>query len=318
MRTYREAGVDIDRGDRFAAYIGSLRSQAVSRGLGGFAGGIEVDTARYTHPVVLSTTDGVGTKLLVARELGRYDTVGIYLVAMCVNDLIVCNAEPVSFLDYIACGGVDESILHPLMDGIVRGCEEAECSLAGGETAEMPDMYAPGDIDLAGFAVGIGEKGNLLPAAGGISAGDPIYGLPSSGIHSNGLSLARKIITPDRGEDYAKLLLPTRIYIKEMKTLLAAGEITAAAHITGGGLEGNLRRVLPGGLRPELSWDWQEPGIFEKIRKKGSVAEEEMRRVFNLGIGMALVVRKGREETFEETARGAKIDIRRIGVLRNG
>ena len=317
MRTYREAGVDIDRGDRFASYIGSIPSKAVSRGIGGFAGGVEVDTSRYERPVVLSTTDGVGTKLLVAKELGRYDTVGIDLVAMCVNDLIVCNAEPVSFLDYIACDSVDESILRPVIGGIVRGCELAECSLAGGETAEMPDMYAPGDIDLAGFAVGIGEKKKLLPAEG-ISPGDTVYGLPASGVHSNGLSLARKIITPDQEEDYSELLIPTRIYVREMKTLLAAGGISAAAHITGGGLEGNLKRVLPGNLVPDLSWDWPEPGIFSKIRERGAVAEEEMRRVFNLGIGMALVVARGCEEAVEAAARAESIDLRRIGVLRNG
>jgi phosphoribosylformylglycinamidine cyclo-ligase len=203
------------------------------------------------------------------------------------------------------------------MDGIVRGCEEAECLLAGGETAEMPDMYAPGDIDLAGFAVGIGEKKTLLPAEK-ISAGHPIYGLPSSGIHSNGLSLARKIIAPESGDDFTELLTPTRIYVKDMKSLLATGGILAAAHVTGGGLEGNLGRVLPEGLRPELSWDWPEPDIFEKIRRKGSVVEEEMRRVFNLGIGMALVVEGGKEEFVETAARNAGIDMIRIGVIENG
>lgn len=318
MSTYSEAGVDIDRGDRFASYIGSIKSKAVSRRLGGFAGGVEIDTSRYTHPVILSTTDGVGTKLLVAKELGRYDTVGIDLVAMCVNDLIVCNAEPVSFLDYIACGEVDESILHPLIAGIVRGCELAECSLTGGETAEMPDMYGPGDIDLAGFAVGIGEKEKLLPAARGITPGDKIYGLPSSGIHSNGLSLARKIITPDQDKDYPELLVPTRIYVTEMKHLLDAGGITAAAHITGGGLEGNLRRVLPENLRPVFTWDWPEPPIFGKIRSKGSIAEEEMRRVFNLGVGMAFVVSPEGEKQVIDSAGSAGIDLLFLGVLQSG
>lgn len=194
IKSYAEAGVDIEKGDRFAEFIGSLKSKAVSGEIGGFAGGIEIDTEKYKKPVLLSTTDGVGTKLLIARQLEKYDTIGIDLVAMCVNDLIVCGADPVNFLDYIACGKLNEKQMQEIIKGVVEGCEQSECILAGGETAEMPDVYAEDDFDLAGFCVGLVNKDNILPKKDKISKGDTVLALPSAGIHSNGLSLARKVI----------------------------------------------------------------------------------------------------------------------------
>ncbi len=201
------------------------------------------------HPVLLTTTDGVGTKILVAQRLGKLDTVGIDLVAMCVNDLVVCGARPVQFLDYIACGRIHEERLQALMKGIVRGCELAGCRLGGGETAEMPDVYGPDEFDLAGFAVGAVEKDALLPRLAEIRAGDVILGIASSGIHSNGLSLARKAL-PERA--WSLLLEPTRIYAPEMAALCATGHVLAAAHVTGSGLHGNLERVVPEGLADRL------------------------------------------------------------------
>ena len=295
MSTYKNAGVDIEGGDRFASFIASIQSPALAPGIGGFAGGMELDLSGYRNPVLLSCTDGVGTKLLIARTLRRYDTLGIDLVAMSVNDLIVCGARPMLFLDYIAIGGLDEAILHPLIEGVVAGCEEAECRLAGGETAEMPDLYAPGQFDLAGFAVGLVEKEKMLPKKESIRPGDAIIGLPSSGVHSNGLSLARKAIPETETALMEQLLLPTRIYVRVMAPLIESGELLGAAHITGGGLEGNISRTLPAGLKARLSRDWPRPGIFDAIQEFGDVDEEEMYRVFNMGIGMALLVAADRE-----------------------
>ncbi|MFP4113266.1 MAG: phosphoribosylformylglycinamidine cyclo-ligase [Spirochaetota bacterium] len=285
--TYEASGVSIERGDRFASFVAGIRSAAIGP-IGGFAGGIEIDPSAYRHPVLLSTTDGVGTKLLVAKKLGRYDTVGIDLVAMCVNDLAVCGAKPSVFLDYIACGTIREDVLQDVMRGIVAGCETAGCTLAGGETAELPDMYAEDEIDLAGFAVGLVERDDRLPRIERISAGDAIVGLASSGIHSNGFSLARRVADPNDLELWNQLLEPTRIYVDQL--LRAAAHIKAAAHITGGGLEGNVARVLPDGMRPDLRWTWPRPEIFDRLGRAGSIDEREMRRVFNMGIGVALVV----------------------------
>ncbi len=317
-KTYASEGVDIEKGDRFARFIGSLASPAVSRDIGGFAGGLELDTAAYRRPVLLSTTDGVGTKLLVAKRMGDYSTIGIDLVAMCVNDLIVCGAAPMVFLDYIACSAIDEARLREIIGGIVRGCEQAGCTLSGGETAEMPDMYAPGDIDLAGFCVGIAEKERMLPRKEEMKEGDVVFGLPSVGVHSNGLSLARHAIAESDEESWRELLQPTKIYVKELSDLIATGMVLGAAHITGGGLAGNLQRVLPPGLTPSFSWDWPEPAIFAKIRKGGNVEEAEMRRVFNLGIGIALVVRKEDGESLSEAAGKSGISVREIGTLVRG
>jgi phosphoribosylformylglycinamidine cyclo-ligase len=313
MSTYKEAGVDIEGGDRFARFIASIKSPALGPGIGGFAGGMELDLSGYREPVLLSCTDGVGTKLLVAHKLEIYDTVGIDLVAMSVNDLIVCGARPMLFLDYIAIGGLDESILQPLVKGIIAGCEQAECRLAGGETAEMPDLYKPGEFDLAGFAVGMVEKSRMLPKKEKVRSGDSIIGLPSSGIHSNGLSLARKAIPETETELLKELLTPTKIYVKELIPLIESGLILGAAHITGGGLDGNIVRVLPPGFRPILNRNWPIPPIFDAIQQNGNIETEEMYRVFNMGIGLALIVPQAEEAALLQICTDHKITALPIG-----
>ena len=319
VKSYEEAGVSIDKGDKFASFIGSLKSKAVSRSIGGFAGGIAIDTKKYKNPIMLSTTDGVGTKLMIAQELGIYDTVGIDLVAMSVNDLIVCGAAPQTFLDYIACGKIHEEVLHQIIKGVVDGCEQAECTLAGGETAEMPDVYGSDDFDLAGFAVGIVDRDKMLPRKKNIEKGDIILGLPSAGIHSNGLSLARKVIDKKDKAGRRELLKPTKIYVKELKKLIAKDNIEAAAHITGGGLTGNLIRTLPKTVKPVFDTSaWEVPEIFKKIQKNGGIDPVEMERVFNMGIGIAMVVKKNNVDDVLSFAKRSKIAIRVIGEIVNG
>jgi phosphoribosylformylglycinamidine cyclo-ligase len=284
--SYEAAGVSISRGEAFAEFI----AHRVGGGIGGFAGGIELDPRRWNRPVLLTTTDGVGTKILLAKEFGDYSTIGIDLVAMSVNDLAVCGAAPLSFLDYIACGTIDRAVLDSVIEGILEGCSQAGCALTGGETAEMPDLYSQDDIDLAGFCIGIVEHEQRLPHSDRIVEGDVIVGLASSGIHSNGLSLARKAIganDPQRRH----LLTPTRIYVRQLETALPY--LKAAAHVTGGGIAGNLQRVLPPGLGAKLHWNWEVPDIFAHIAARGSISDDEMRNVFNMGIGVAMVVHTG-------------------------
>jgi phosphoribosylformylglycinamidine cyclo-ligase len=315
VKSYRDAGVDIDKGDRFVDFIKAIRSPAIDPGIGGFSAAIDVASLGMRNPVLLTTTDGVGTKILVAQRLGKLDTIGIDLVAMCVNDLVVCGARPVQFLDYIACGRIQEDRLQALMKGIVRGCELAGCRLGGGETAEMPEVYGPDEFDLAGFGVGAVEKEQLLPRLAEIRAGDLILGIASSGIHSNGLSLARKVLPES---EWDLLLEPTRIYAVEMAALCATGHVLAAAHISGGGLSGNLVRVVPEGLRMAFSWDWAVPEVFRRIQELGGVNDEEMRPVFNLGIGIALVAHPDRAGALDAAARGAGFTLLRIGTLERG
>ena len=314
-RTYREAGVDIQKGNRFAEYIKQHPSPAVSSSIGGFAAGAEIDLSSYRKPVLLSTTDGVGTKLLIAQKARVYDTVGIDLVAMCVNDLIVCGANPLSFLDYIAFGSLAEEILQQIAAGIIRGCEQAGCALTGGETAELPDMYEPGAFDLAGFAVGIAEKEDILPRLSDITEGSVIFGLPSTGIHSNGFSLARKALPLDDSEIVALLLQPTKIYVSELAALLKSGNIKAAAHITGGGLVENIARVLPKGLKPELAYNWPIPEIFPRIQSHGDIAMDEMRQVFNMGIGIALIITKEKAQDTVTFASNSGVQMIEIGAV---
>ncbi len=314
MKTYSEAGVDIDRGDRFVDFIKSIRSRAVDPDIGGFSGALPLDALGFRSPVLMTTTDGTGTKLLVARVLGKFDTIGVDLVAMNVNDLLVCGAQPVVFLDYIACGRIHETRMQDIMRGIVRGCELAGCRLGGGETAEMPDMYGVDDIDLAGFAVGLAEKEQVLPRTDA-RAGDLLLGLPSSGIHSNGLSLARKVIPRSDTKAWEELLRPTLIYAREMKALVATGKVLGAAHITGGGLYGNLQRVIPDGLVPRFSFDWPVPWIFGRIQALGGVDDKEMRAVFNLGIGIALVAHPEDGAELEAVARREDFPLVRMGTL---
>jgi phosphoribosylformylglycinamidine cyclo-ligase len=294
--TYRDAGVDIAAGDALVEAIKPL-ARATGRpgllgGLGGFGALFDLKAAGFTDPILVSTTDGVGTKLKLAIETGIHDTVGIDLVAMCVNDLVVQGAAPLFFLDYFATGALDVAAAVKIIGGIAAGCKLAGCALAGGETAEMPGMYGKGDYDLAGFAVGAVERGKLLPE--GVAPGDAIIGLPSSGVHSNGFSLVRRILA-DAGAALEPsladvLMTPTRIYVQPMLALHKAGLLKAAAHITGGGLPGNLPRALPAGLGAALHAPWPVPEIFPWLAKTGGVAVAEMLRVFNCGVGMALVV----------------------------
>ena len=314
--TYAESGVDISKGERFAQFIRSFPSRAVMAMEAGFAGQLPVDLRQYDDPVVLTTTDGVGTKLLIAKKLGVYDTVGIDLVAMCANDLIVRGARPVAFLDYIACGRLDLAVMQEVMKGVIAGCEEAGCVLTGGETAEHPEMSAPEDFDLAGFAVGVAERSAVLPKPDLIGPGDSIFGLPSSGVHSNGLSLARNVLSLDSRDVLETLLTPTRIYADELLPLIGTGWVSGAAHITGGGLTHNIPRILPPGLTAELTYDWPVPPIFGEIQSMGRIDDAEMRQVFNLGVGIAFVVprRKAGEIMTEGTTRG--FDILDMGVVR--
>ena len=304
--TYRSAGVDIEAGDALVERIKPL-ARATARpgvmgGLGGFGALFDLKAAGFTDPVLVSTTDGVGTKLKLAIETGRHGTVGIDLVAMCVNDLVVAGADPLFFLDYFATGALSVPQAEQVVAGIAAGCREAGCALVGGETAEMPGLYAPGDYDLAGFSVGAAERGHLLPRD--VQPGDTVLGLPSSGVHSNGYSLVRRIMADSGtpwdapapfapGQTFADVLMaPTRIYVRPLLALHRAGLLLAAAHITGGGLPGNLPRILPAGTAAELdAGAWPLPPVFRWLARTGGVAAGEMLRVFNCGVGMALVVR---------------------------
>jgi phosphoribosylformylglycinamidine cyclo-ligase len=290
--TYKDAGVDIDAGDELVERIKphaqkTFRKEVIG-GLGGF-GGLFAMPAGYKEPVLVSGTDGVGTKLKVAFATGKHDTIGIDLVAMCVNDIAVGGAEPLFFLDYFASGKLDVQVGEQVVAGIAEGCRQAGCALIGGETAELPGMYADGEYDLAGFAVGVVERSKIIDGSR-IEPGDQVIGLSSSGIHSNGYSLARKVLPIDK---YGLLMLePTRIYVRALKAAMGAGELRGAAHITGGGLVENPPRVLADGLVMRLDEKrWPEPEIFQAIAKAG-VERPEMRRTFNCGLGMVLVVPK--------------------------
>jgi phosphoribosylformylglycinamidine cyclo-ligase len=301
--SYRDAGVDIDAGDRLVENIKpfarrTMRPEVLS-GIGGFGGLVEI-SKKYKEPVLVSGTDGVGTKLKLAFELDRHDTVGIDLVAMSVNDILVQGAEPLFFLDYFACGKLDVERATEVVKGIAAGCEQAGCALIGGETAEMPGMYPPGEYDLAGFAVGVVEKAAIITGAD-IRPGDAVLGLASSGIHSNGYSLVRKIIERskpdlnaafDGGRTLAECIMaPTRIYVKPMLSLMQTLAVKGMAHITGGGLLENVPRVLPENTVAALDGAaWQAPKIFDWLKAEGNVKTQEMYRTFNCGIGMVVVV----------------------------
>lgn len=299
--TYRDAGVDIDAGDALVDRIKPLAKrtmrEGVMAGIGGFGALFEVPK-KYREPVLVSGTDGVGTKLRLAFDWNRHDTVGIDLVAMSVNDILAQGAEPLFFLDYFACGKLDVDTAASVVGGIAAGCEQAGCALIGGETAEMPGMYPEGEYDLAGFAVGAVEKSNIIDGRT-IAAGDALIGLASSGAHSNGYSLLRKIIertgakpTDDfHGQPLVDVVMaPTRIYVKPVLDAIAKYQIKGVAHITGGGLLENVPRVLPAGLAARIdSQSWNMPQLFRWLQNEGNVANNEMHRVFNCGIGMVLV-----------------------------
>jgi phosphoribosylaminoimidazole synthetase len=305
--TYRDAGVDIDEGERLVDLIKPAAKSTARPGaeaaLGGFAAVFDPKAAGFKDPIFLATTDGVGTKLKIAIESGRHETVGIDLVAMCVNDLSAQGAEPLMFLDYYATGKLNADEAALVVAGIAEGCRQAGAALAGGETAEMPGMYGKGDYDLAGFAIGAAERGTLLPRIDEMKAGDAIIGLASSGPHSNGYSLVRKVVERSGlawtaqapfapGKTLAEALLtPTRIYAKALKPIFEAKLAKGAAHITGGGLVENTPRALPDHLEADFDWTaWTRPAVFEWLQSVGGVPEEDMRRTFNLGVGMVLIV----------------------------
>lgn len=301
--SYRDAGVDIDAGARLVERIRPLaartRRAGLLGGLGGFGALFELPLGRYRRPVLVSGTDGVGTKLRLALDANRHDTIGIDLVAMCANDVVVAGAEPLFFLDYFATGRLDVDTATAVIGGIARGCELAGCALAGGETAEMPGMYADKDYDLAGFCVGVVEHDRIIDGRE-VRPGDVLLALGSSGPHANGYSLVRRIFaragadpgTPFDGRTLGEVLLePTRIYVRPLLELLDRVPVRALAHITGGGLPENLPRVLPDGVRARIhtrSWDW--PPIFGWLQEQGGVSDEEMYRTFNCGIGMVVCV----------------------------
>ncbi|OGQ11613.1 MAG: phosphoribosylformylglycinamidine cyclo-ligase [Deltaproteobacteria bacterium RBG_19FT_COMBO_46_12] len=305
--SYKEAGVDIKKGDSFVQMIkpmveSTFRPEVLTK-IGGFAGCVSLNLERYKKPILVSSTDGVGTKLKIAFMMDRHDTVGIDLVAMCVNDIVAIGARPLFLLDYLATSKLNTEIATKVLSGIVKGCVEAECSLVGGETAEMPGFYKEGEYDLAGFVVGIVENAQLIDGSG-VTVGDKLIGIASSGLHSNGYSLVRKLLLEHYKMDMRKkieeigevlgeeLLRPTRIYVKTILNLTRDFSLGGIAHITGGGITGNLPRVIPKGCKAIVhKKTWDIPPIFPFLKEKGRLSEEEMFRTFNNGIGMVLIVR---------------------------
>ena len=310
--SYKEAGVDIDKGNTFVQAIkpmveSTFRPEVLTK-IGGFAGCVSLNLERYKRPILVSSTDGVGTKLKIAFLMDRHDTVGIDLVAMCVNDLVVVGAKPLFLLDYLATSELDVERSKQVVNGIVKGCIEAECSLIGGETAEMPGFYKRGEYDLAGFAVGIVEDAQLIDGSK-VTVGDKLIGLASNGLHSNGYSLVRKILLDHHKMDLQKrvkeigavlgdeLLRPTKIYVKVVLNLMKDFNIGGIAHITGGGILDNLPRIIPKGYKAVVHrGTWEIPPIFSFLSEKGNISEDEMLRTFNNGIGMILIVRTKESE----------------------
>ena len=326
---YKQAGVDIDAGNELVNRIKPL-AKATSRigsasDLGGFGALFDLKKCNFRDPVLVSSTDGVGTKLKVAIEVGKHDTIGIDLVAMSVNDLVVQGAEPLFFLDYFACSKLEVEVATQVISGIAAGCKLAGCALIGGETAEMPGMYQAGDYDLAGFAVGAVERDQILPKE--TFAGDVLIGLKSSGVHSNGYSLARFILSQnsvkfsDQFSDQKTvgevLLTPTKIYVKSCLAALKTGKVKALSHITGGGLTENLPRVLSKNVTPKINYkSWNRPEIFDYLQKLGKVTDEEMHRTFNCGIGMVLVIEKSNAEEIKSILQAAGEEAFVIGELK--
>jgi phosphoribosylformylglycinamidine cyclo-ligase len=333
--SYRDAGVDIDAGnelvERIKPAVKSTHRPEVLTGLGGFGALFELDLQRWREPLLVSGTDGVGTKLLLARQLGRHDTIGIDLVAMCVNDILTSGAEPLFFLDYFATGKLDLDEAQVVIEGITEGCKQAGCALIGGETAEMPGMYGAGEYDLAGFSVGAVERSQLLDGSR-ISAGHRILGLASSGPHSNGYSLIRKVIERS-GADLQStidgpagtqiklgeaLLAPTLIYVKPVLEMLKTCNIDGLAHITGGGLTENIVRILPDDLGIEIdTLAWPRPEVFAWLQENGDIKDSEMLRTFNCGIGMVLVVAEREAEKILQQSQSMAIDCFDIGTVRS-
>ncbi|WP_234051255.1 MULTISPECIES: phosphoribosylformylglycinamidine cyclo-ligase [unclassified Xanthobacter] len=333
--SYRDAGVDIDAGNRLVDLIKPLvkatRRPGADADIGGFGGIFDLKAAGYSDPLLVAATDGVGTKLKIAIETGVHDTIGIDLVAMCVNDLVVQGAEPLFFLDYFATGRLTPEVGANIVAGIAHGCRESGCALVGGETAEMPGMYADGDYDLAGFAVGAVERHGLLPRPD-VAPGDVILGLASAGVHSNGYSLVRRIVERsglnwDEPAPFAPqtslgkaLLAPTRLYVKScLSAIRSTGAVKALAHITGGGITENLPRVLPQGTLARIDLDnLIVPPVFRWLATAGNVAPEEMLRAFNCGVGMAVVVPAELEEKMADTFADGGESVVRLGVIEPG
>ncbi|HEY9198306.1 MAG TPA: phosphoribosylformylglycinamidine cyclo-ligase [Gammaproteobacteria bacterium] len=329
--SYRDAGVDIDAGaalvERIKPAVARTKRPGVLGGLGGFGALFELPVDRYKQPVLVSGTDGVGTKLKLAIELNRHDTIGIDLVAMCVNDILVTGAEPLFFLDYYATGKLEVDVGASVISGIAAGCEQAGCALVGGETAEMPGMYDAGDYDLAGFCVGVVEKARIIDGSA-VKVGDALIGIGSSGPHSNGYSLVRKIVSVSGADlnmafDGAtlgeRLLAPTRIYVKSLLKLMETIDVHALAHITGGGLLENIPRVMPDNTRAVISASsWQRPAVFDWLQEQGNVADAEMHRTFNCGIGMVLVVAATQADAVMAQLKTAGESVWRIGSIEAG
>lgn len=326
--SYRDAGVDIEAGDALVEDIKPFAKRTmrpeVLAGIGGFGSLFEVPK-KFKNPVLVSGTDGVGTKLKLAFQLNKHDTVGIDLVAMCVNDILVQGAEPLFFLDYFACGKLEVGAAAQVIKGIAAGCEQAGCALVGGETAEMPGMYPPGEYDLAGFSVGAVDKDKIIDGTT-IAPGDVVLGLASSGAHSNGYSLVRKLIEVSgiamdsdfHGRPFRDVVMePTRIYVKPLLKLIDALPVKGMAHITGGGLTENIPRVLPEGVTAELKrGSWTIPPLFGWMQEQGNIAEDEMLRTFNCGIGMAIIVAAEDAERATALLAAEGEQVFRIGVIR--
>jgi len=333
MTTYREAGVNIEAGDETVRRIGPMVRETFTPGvladIGAFGSFFELDLADYDRPVLVSSIDGVGTKLKVAVRAGRHDTIGQDLVNHCVNDIAVCGAEPLYFLDYFATGALEPDVAEHVVAGFVTACKENGCALVGGETAEMPDLYAEGEYDLAGTIVGIVEKDRILDGSR-VEAGDVLVGLPSNGVHTNGYTLARTVLFDAYAIDDApdvlggatigeELLRVHRSYLDVIQTLIEADLAHALAHITGGGLPDNTRRVLPDGLTADVDYSaWPRPAVFDLIQTVGEVPEDDMRRTFNLGIGLVAVVPDARVDEALETLRGAGETPTVVGRVREG
>ena len=329
--TYKDAGVDIDAGnslvDQIKTAVKGTHREGVISDLGGFGGLFELASHKYAHPVLVSGTDGVGTKLKLAHQLNQHDTIGIDLVAMCVNDVIVQGAEPLFFLDYFATGKLDVNTSAAVVRGIAEGCKQAGAALIGGETAEMPGMYADGEYDLAGFCVGIVDKDKLI-TGDNITKGDVIVGLHSSGVHSNGFSLVNKLIEQNNlslNDAFEQstlgntLLTPTQIYVEVLTAILAKHHIHGLCHVTGGGLTENLPRIIPDKLVAEIDLaSWERLPIFKWIQAEGQVEETEMLRVFNCGIGMTVIISASTAEDILHICAKHKIDASVIGEIRHG
>jgi phosphoribosylformylglycinamidine cyclo-ligase len=333
--TYKDSGVDIDAGEalveRIKPYAKATARPGADASLGGFGALFDLKAAGFKDPILVLSNDGVGTKLKVAIETGQHETIGIDLVAMCVNDVVVQGAEPLAFLDYYASGRLDVDVAASVIKGIAGACREAGCALSGGETAEMPGLYSKGEYDLAGFVVGAVERGAVLPRLAEMQEGDVLIGLPSSGIHSNGYSLVRKLIEvsgakysavapfdPQRTLSEA-LLMPTRIYVTSALAAIRTGGVLGLAHITGGGITNNLPRVIGERLAAEIDLSaWRMPAVFQWLQRTGGVTQEEMLRTFNCGIGLIAIVKPERREDVLKVLRNAGESPIEIGQLVSG